>query len=738
MDLVSQQSANNRGLQEGYSQEQWGPWKSHGMLLQQSIAELGLQESEQILVSIFKEHCKIKDGLMSREEFFTVMELYSCCQPAHIQVFFQLFDRNQDEYLSETDFVSGILAVSPLTPHKLDSAPGQLRMQLIFLYYDANRNGRLEVEEVAKMIEHIQQLRGQPHSDAMVDATALTSLYQGPFGFAAFHDAAQKRMLNGTSPLLRLQQDLPDVFRKKQGSDGQAAQIHGQQITSWTTRPDLADLPVLGSSVGGVVRQSSGPGAVSAVNFASMKPDDGLASLASLPASLGVSPGQSASNQGSMVQAAAVAANAAAQAAAAQQAAAAVTQQAQTQAAAAAQSARSPSASSPLGQARVGHMPPPGQEYWRGGGDAPAGGAQVEAEAIALRVVRRLMELSNQEHTEWRYSLQLASSREVLLLCGIVVEILRREDSLIEVPLPVRVYGDIHGQLLDLLEFFNAFAWPDKRRGDIWSMSYIFLGDFVDRGAYSCDVVTLLFSLKILYPRKIFLVRGNHEDRLMNINYGFHENCMRLFLHEGQLIWERTNDVFEFLPIAAIVDGTTLCIHGGIGDCINSINDLRGIPKPIQVVGEINSSTTRQDRIILHALWSDPTDNDQVLGVHTSPRGKNTCRFGPDRVHDFNQRNGLKLIIRAHECVQHGYEYFAAGQLLTVFSATNYCNEHNNDGAMVILVRDAWTGEVKEHAQVIKSGSVDTSFGWNDQQFRAPSPMRRRDENETVSRGSEW
>merc|ERR1712039_183216 len=67
----------------------------------------------------------------------------------------------------------------------------------------------------------------------------------------------------------------------------------------------------------------------------------------------------------------------------------------------------------------------------------------------------------------------------------------------------------------------------------------------------------------------------------------------------------------------------------------------------------------------------------------------------------------------------------SAGQLLTVFSATNYCNQYNNDGAMVVLVKDDRTGEVVEHAQVIKSGTVDTSTGWNEQQFRAPSPMRR-------------
>lgn len=373
-------------------------------------------------------------------------------------------------------------------------------------------------------------------------------------------------------------------------------------------------------------------------------------------------------------------------------------------------------------------------EYWQQWAVADVPPQNSGANSLALRIVRRLMELSNGPRTDWRYTLQLASAKEMLFLCDTVVEILRLEDSLVQVPLPCRVYGDIHGQLLDLLEFFNAFSWPDKRRGDIFSMNYIFLGDFVDRGNYSCDVISLLFSLKILYPTKVFLVRGNHEDRLMNVNYGFHADCVRIFMQDGEDVWERVNDVFEFLPIAALVEGAILCIHGGIGDTITTLDDLRGIPKPIQVVGEINASTQPRDRMILDALWSDPTDNDSVLGVHPSPRGKNTSRFGPDRVQDFNRRNGLKLIIRAHECVQHGYEYFAHGQLLTVFSATNYCNQYNNDGAMVVLVKDDRTGEVVEHAQVIKSGTVDTSHGWNESQFRAPSPMRR----QTELGSSEW
>lgn len=730
--MAGTQAAHAMGLQEGYSQEQWGPWKSHSLLLQQAIMELGWQESANALIKIFKEFSRAKEGYLNREEFIALLQKYPCCNNQYHTVFFDLFDRNQDGFLNDSDFLGGILSVSPLTPHKLEAPSGQLRMQFIFLYYDANRNGRLEVDEVAKMIEHIQMLRGQPHADAMVDASALVSLYPGPFGFAAFYDAAQKRMLNGTSPLLRTQQDLPQAVREKQAALLPPVAPATSSLAPSSTLPGTAVAPAqvtrqqTSPTPLGPSRQDLPPEVPSASSGAS--PYGGQRSLTSLGNTLGTlqpqvrdgasgppgSPGVLAAGGLHEVppagpQAVPMAGASVGVGAAGQGMPGAVL--------------TSPSVirSVPFAnRGAYGQQP----ELWQWGAtDNPQQSAG--ANALALRIVRRLMELSNGPRTDWRYTLQLASSKEMLLLCDTVVEILRIEDSLVQVPLPCRVYGDIHGQLLDLLEFFNAFSWPDKRRGDIFSMNYVFLGDFVDRGNYSCDVISLLFSLKILYPTKIFLVRGNHEDRLMNINYGFHADCVRKFSNEGEDIWERVNDVFEFLPIAALVEGAILCIHGGIGDSISNLDDLRGIPKPIQVVGEINDRTTPRDRMILDALWSDPTDNDSVLGVHLSPRGKNTCRFGPDRVQEFNRRNGLKLIIRAHECVQHGYEYFAHGQLLTVFSATNYCNQYNNDGAMVVLVKDDRTGEVVEHAQVIKSGTVDTSHGWNEQQFRAPSPMRR-------------
>ncbi|CAK0830221.1 unnamed protein product [Prorocentrum cordatum] len=201
----SRSSLRGGHCERGYSQEQWGPWKSHSLLLQQAIAETGwqeragpsagmagqasaprdagLHESAQCLLKLFKETGRSKEGHLSRDEFTAVMQRCGCGGTMHIGAFFELFDRNQDGFLNETDFLGGILAVSPSTPHKPENPAGQLRMQFIFLFYDVNRNGLLEIEELAKMIGHIQQLRGQAlPGDATADAAALISRYGGPFG----------------------------------------------------------------------------------------------------------------------------------------------------------------------------------------------------------------------------------------------------------------------------------------------------------------------------------------------------------------------------------------------------------------------------------------------------------------------------------------------------------------------------------------------------------------------------
>merc|ERR1719506_1025006 len=104
-------------------------------------------------------------------------------------------------------------------------------------------------------------------------------------------------------------------------------------------------------------------------------------------------------------------------------------------------------------------------------------------------------------------------------------------------------------------------------------------------------------------------------------------------------------------------------------------------------------------------LWSDPTEDDSVVGIHSNLQrggsGQNICKYGPDRVKDFCRDAGLKLVIRAHECVQDGYQYFASCHLITVFSATNYCAKHDNDGAFLEISTDS--GQLNVVPKVIKA-----------------------------------
>ena len=94
---------------------------------------------------------------------------------------------------------------------------------------------------------------------------------------------------------------------------------------------------------------------------------------------------------------------------------------------------------------------------------------------------------------------------------------------------------------------------------------------------------------------------------------------------------------------------------------ISQINDLK---RPLNME---NGGVELMD-----ILWSDPTENDGVEGLRPNARGPGLVTFGPDRVKAFCETNGIHMIIRAHECVMDGFERFAQGQLLTVFSATNY------------------------------------------------------------------
>ncbi|GBF89161.1 phosphatase 1 beta [Raphidocelis subcapitata] len=217
--------------------------------------------------------------------------------------------------------------------------------------------------------------------------------------------------------------------------------------------------------------------------------------------------------------------------------------------------------------------------------------------------------------------------------------------------------------------------------GDITYIDYLFLGDYVDRGSHSLETICLLLALKVEYPRSIHLIRGNHEAADINALFGFRLECLeRLGDEDGIWVWKRINALFNWLPLAALIEGKILCMHGGIGRCINQIDQIAALQRPITM--------EEGGPVLMDLLWSDPTTNDGVQGVQPSPRGPGLVTFGPDRVKDFCKKNGLQMIVRAHECVMDGFERFAQGHLITLFSATNYCGTAGNAGAILVLGRD--------------------------------------------------
>jgi hypothetical protein len=104
--------------------------------------------------------------------------------------------------------------------------------------------------------------------------------------------------------------------------------------------------------------------------------------------------------------------------------------------------------------------------------------------------------------------------------------------------------------------------------------SYVFLGDYVDRGNHSLETICLLLALKIKFPDKIYLLRGNHEDRWINSSFGFFDECETRLHENSELpssIFNQINNLFEFMPLACIIDDTIFCIHGGIGSSLKKI-----------------------------------------------------------------------------------------------------------------------------------------------------------------------
>ncbi len=281
------------------------------------------------------------------------------------------------------------------------------------------------------------------------------------------------------------------------------------------------------------------------------------------------------------------------------------------------------------------------------------------------------------------YKKQLLAESLIEAICAKAKEMLMKESNVVHISAPVTVVGDIHGQFFDMLEIFKIGGFcPDTNylflgtSGTLlWEQrTYNSAGDYVDRGLFSVETISLLVCLKLRYPQRVHLIRGNHESRGVTQSYGFYTECARKYGNAN--VWHYFTDMFDFLTLSVVINNQIFCVHGGLSPSIHSIDQIKIIDR----FREIPHEGPMADLV-----WSDPDPERDEFSL--SPRGAGYT-FGGDVVKKFLQVNSMSHILRAHQLCQEGYQILYDDRLSTVWSAPNYCYRCGNL-ASVLEVSDA-------------------------------------------------
>lgn len=255
----------------------------------------------------------------------------------------------------------------------------------------------------------------------------------------------------------------------------------------------------------------------------------------------------------------------------------------------------------------------------------------------------------------------------LLQLCDFAEALYQQDSNVIRINSPVVIVGDIHGNLHDLIRIIATMGRPPQTR-------YLFLGDYVDRGHQSIHTFLYLAFLKILDPKSIYLIRGNHEARAQNMTYGFHSEIMKVYGNEG--LWRLFNETFDLLPCCAIVDKSIFGVHGGLSKDANLVQRISQIDR----FGELPDKGLYTD-----LCWSDPDENKHEYVENTRGAG---WLFGAEQTDQFLHVNKLSLVARAHQLAQDGYKWYFDNKLVLVWSAPNYCYKAGNMAAIMCVNGD--------------------------------------------------
>lgn len=278
----------------------------------------------------------------------------------------------------------------------------------------------------------------------------------------------------------------------------------------------------------------------------------------------------------------------------------------------------------------------------------------------------------------------LPPREKVLQLVEDIWEILHSEPNVLQLDTPINIVGDVHGHFYDVLNLLDLMENPEDR-------PYLFLGDYVDRGYNSVELIILLFVYKRLHRNSIHLLRGNHETRMLSSVYGFKEECVRKY---DLAVYWRMCDVFQLLPVAAVVASKYFCVHGGL---------IPGLGTDfIMKHDRVGETTDLHD-----LLWSDPGDTH---GFQKNPRGAGYL-FGEDALEAFLDKHGFSCLIRSHQLVSGGYKSYFGGRLYTVWGAPNYCYSSGNLACVMAIDKDGYDFRLFDRCkEQFKEGPVICSF----------------------------
>lgn len=303
----------------------------------------------------------------------------------------------------------------------------------------------------------------------------------------------------------------------------------------------------------------------------------------------------------------------------------------------------------------------------------------------------------------------LLPKKDAYLLVLDIIDMLRSETTMGQVSIPegkhLTVVGDLHGQYWDFMNILSLAGMPSA------DAPFVFNGDFVDRGSWSIEVILLIFALKLKDPKSVSLNRGNHEMLETNILYGF---CGECGVKYDMDLFNLFSEAFRNLPLCQLVEKRALVLHGGLPgpdpriwmpgqthdptdsipmQSLASLEEIAATDRYLEITPEaytesLGPTTTDKEandkRHLIDILWGDPRGGD---GYGPSYRkNKGVYMFGPDVSRAFCEKNNLQCVVRSHEVKAAGYRWDHPN-ILSVFSAPNYLDTGNNQGAFLKVTK---------------------------------------------------